>query len=90
MEEKICKHYKKCGGCQLDLTYEQQLEYKQKVEQRYLGKFGKILPIIPMYYPYYYRNKVQAAFAYDQRNHRIISGVYQANSKKIVSVDSCF
>lgn len=89
MEEKVCKHYKKCGGCQLDLPYEQQLSYKQAAEQRMLGKFCKIEPIIGMYYPYHYRNKVQAAFGYDQRRHQIISGVYQSSSHKIVSVDSC-
>lgn len=89
MEEKVCKHYKKCGGCQLDLPYAQQLQYKQNLVQRLLGKYGKIEPIIGMYYPYYYRNKVQAAFAYDQRRHQIISGVYQSSSHKIVCVDSC-
>lgn len=89
MEHIVCKHYKKCGGCQLDLPYDQQLSFKQATEQRLLGKFCKIEPIIGMYYPYHYRNKVQAAFAYDQRRHQIISGVYQSSSHKIVSVDSC-
>lgn len=87
MPEKKCKFYKKCGGCQLDMPYEDQLEYKMKLEQRLLGKFGSIEPIIGMYYPYHYRNKVQAAF--EKRNNQIISGVYQSNSHKIVPVDSC-
>ena len=89
MENKVCKHYKKCGGCQLDLPYEEQLQYKQKLEEKYLSKFGKIEPIIGMYYPYHYRNKVQAAFGYDKRAGKIISGVYQSNSHKIINVDSC-
>ena len=89
MEEKVCKHYKKCGGCQLDMAYEEQLKYKQRLEQRLLGKFGHVEPIIGMYYPYHYRNKVQAAFAFDKRQNKIISGVFQSNSHKIVSVDSC-
>lgn len=89
MEQMTCKHYKKCGGCQLDMPYEGQLEYKQKLEQRLLGKFATIEPIIGMYYPYHYRNKVQAAFGYDKRAGKIISGVYQSNSHRIVSVDSC-
>ena len=89
MEEKVCKHYKKCGGCQLDMPYPQQLVYKQNLEQRLLGKFCKIEPIIGMYYPYHYRNKVQAAFGFDQRRKQIISGVYQSSSHKIVCVDSC-
>ncbi|MBQ0136023.1 MAG: 23S rRNA (uracil(1939)-C(5))-methyltransferase RlmD, partial [Oscillospiraceae bacterium] len=80
---------KKCGGCQLDTSYAEQLEFKMRLEQKLLGKFGKIEPIIGMYYPYHYRNKVQAAFAYDKRAGRVISGVYQSNSHKIVNVDSC-
>ena len=89
MEYTVCKHYKKCGGCQLSMPYEEQLEYKQKLEYRLLGKFCKVEKIIGMYYPYHYRNKVQAAFAYDKRRKMIISGVYQSSSHKIVSVDSC-
>ena len=89
MQKKKCKFYKKCGGCQLDMPYEDQLEYKMRLEHKYLGKFGSIEPIIGMYYPYHYRMKVQAAFAKDQRTNRIISGVYQSNSHKIVPVDSC-
>ena len=35
-----CPLYKKCGGCQLqNLTYEQQLRYKQVKCIRLLGKF---------------------------------------------------
>lgn len=89
MENKVCKHYKKCGGCQLDLPYDEQLQYKQRLEEKYLSKFCKIEPIIGMYYPYHYRNKVQAAFGYDKRAGKIISGVYQSNSHKIINVDSC-
>ncbi len=89
MEMKVCKHYKKCGGCQLDMPYEEQLEYKMRLEHKLLSQFGKIEPIIGMYYPYHYRNKVQAAFGYDKRAGKIISGVYQSGSHKIVSVDSC-
>ncbi len=89
MQEKKCKFYKKCGGCQLDMPYGDQLEYKMKLEQKLLGKFSKIEPIIGMYYPYHYRMKVQAAFTKDQRTGKIISGVYQSNSHKIVPVESC-
>lgn len=89
MEQMTCKHYKKCGGCQLNMPYDGQLEYKQRLEQKLLGRFASIEPIIGMYYPYHYRNKVQAAFGYDRRGGKIISGVYQSNSHRIVSVDSC-
>lgn len=84
-----CPLYKKCGGCQLqNLTYEQQLRYKQVKCIRLLGKFCRVGEIIGMETPYHYRNKVQAAFALD-RHSNIISGVYQSSSHKIVPVTVC-
>ncbi len=63
-EEKKCPLYKKCGGCQLqNLSYAQQLSFKQRKVDRLLGEFKKPEPIIGMDDPYHYRNKVQAAFA---------------------------
>ncbi len=84
-----CPVAKRCGGCQLqNLTYAEQLRYKQAKCIRLLGKFCKISPIIGMEEPYHYRNKVQAAFTQDRRGN-IISGVYQAASHKIVPVEDC-
>lgn len=84
-----CPVYKKCGGCQLqNMDYKSQLEWKQRLCIRLLGEFGNVKPIIGMDDPYHYRNKVQAAFAMD-RSRRIISGIYQSSTHKIVSVDSC-
>ena len=84
-----CPLYKKCGGCQLqNLTYGQQLRYKQVKCIRLLGKFCRVGEIIGMENPYHYRNKVQAAFALD-RHSNIISGVYQSSSHKIVPVTVC-
>ena len=85
-----CPVYRKCGGCQLqNLSYPRQLAWKQDRCQKLLGKFGKVSPILGMETPYHYRNKVQAAFAYDKRRGRIVSGVYQSSTHKIVPVDSC-
>ncbi len=53
-----------------------------------LGKFGKVDKIIGMQDPLHYRNKVQAAFG-RTRSGKIISGVYQSSSHRIVNVDSC-
>jgi len=44
--------------------------------------------MIGMADPYYYRNKVHAVFHTDKSG-KIISGVYEPNSHKVVSVDSC-
>ncbi len=84
-----CPVYKKCGGCQLqNLTYNEQLALKQKKVSKLLSRFCKVKPIIGMENPYHYRNKVQAAFR-TERNGKIVSGVYQSGSHRIVSVDDC-
>ena len=88
-EEKKCPLYKKCGGCQLqNLSYAEQLKFKQRKVEKLLGEFAHVEPIIGMDEPYHYRNKVQAAFA-TARNGKIISGVYQSGTHSIVCVDSC-
>ena len=38
--------------------------------------------------PYYYRNKVHAAFGRDRKGN-VISGIYEEKSHRIVSVDDC-
>lgn len=84
-----CKVYRKCGGCQLqNMTYERQLTFKQNKVKQLLGQFCHVEPIIGMKHPYHYRNKVQAAFTRD-RNGRIISGVYQSSTHRVVSVTKC-
>ncbi len=84
-----CPLAKKCGGCQLqNMTYERQLKWKQARCEILLKKFGKVEKIIGMDKPYHYRNKVQAAFG-RTKSGKIISGVYQSGSHRIVSVDSC-
>ena len=83
-----CPLYKKCGGCQLqNMSYKEQLSFKQVKCIKALGKFGHVEEIIGMENPVHYRNKVQAAF----KNFRgkIISGVYQSASHRIVPVTEC-
>ncbi len=84
-----CPLSKKCGGCQLqNMSYEQQLRYKQEKVISLLGRYHRVSPIVGMDFPYHYRNKVQAAFALTRR-HEILSGVYQSSTHRIVKVDSC-
>ena len=84
-----CPLAKKCGGCQLqNMTYDRQLKWKQARCEILLKKFGKVSKIMGMEEPYHYRNKVQAAFG-RTKSGKIISGVYQSGSHRIVSVDSC-
>lgn len=88
-DEYICPHAKKCGGCQLwNLSYEEQLKFKQAKVRRLLSCFGRVSPILGAKNPFHYRNKVQAAFG-RTRGGEIISGVYQSSTHKIVKTDSC-
>lgn len=84
-----CKAAKKCGGCQYQgISYEEQLQKKQKQVGKLLGKYGRISPIIGMENPYFYRNKVHAAFGRDRRGN-VISGIYENNTHRIVQVEEC-
>lgn len=83
-----CPYRKKCGGCQLlNLSYEEQLSHKMSQEIRSLGKFCKVSEIIGMDEPYHYRNKSQYAFG--NLGGKIISGIYQSSTHKIVDVEKC-
>lgn len=89
MNEQVCPLYKKCGGCQMmNLSYAEQLAWKEKQVRILLDKYGKVSPIIGMDDPYHYRNKVQAAFK-PLRDGRVISGVYQSGTHRVVPVDLC-
>lgn len=90
MSQDSCPVYRKCGGCQLqNMDYQKQLQWKQRRCEQLLGSFAKVRPILGMEPPYHYRNKVQAAFAWDKRGGRIISGVYQSGTHWVVPVDKC-
>ena len=90
-EQKIsfCPVAGKCGGCQLqNMSYERQLGFKETKVVKLLGKYYHVEKIIGMEHPYHYRNKVQAAFG-STRGGKIISGVYQSKSHRIVCIDHC-
>lgn len=86
--ERRCSCFKRCGGCQLDMTYKQQLEWKQSKAQRMLSRFCKVQDIIAMEQPYNYRNKVQTVYRRTSSG-RLISGVYQSSSRSVTAVDDC-
>lgn len=90
-EQKIsfCPVAGKCGGCQLqNMTYERQLLFKKAKVVKLLGKYCHVDEIIGMEHPFHYRNKVQAAFG-STRGGKIVSGVYQSKSHRIVCIDRC-
>ena len=83
-----CKVAQYCGGCQLQhLSYQQQLQLKQKKMDELFKKIHAVNPIIGMEDPYRYRNKVQVAFGYDRG--RVLCGNYVVSTHKIVDVKDC-
>lgn len=89
LEKLNCPVSDKCGGCQLQhFSYEKQLLEKQEQVNALLEKFCKVENIIGMNNPYYYRNKVHAAFDTDKKGN-VVSGVYEAGSHRVVPIDSC-
>ena len=83
-----CSVYKKCGGCQLqNMTYEEQLHFKEVKVIGLLGEYGHVHDISGMYYPLHYRNKVSAAFA--DAGGKAVSGIWQSSTGRIVKNDQC-
>ena len=83
-----CPYAKKCGACTLqNLPYEDQLKLKQAGLVRLLGRFGRVERIVGMKDPLHYRNKVQAAFR--SKSGKVVSGVYQSGSRRIIEVEDC-
>ncbi len=72
----------------MNMTYPEQLRFKQAKVQKLLSGFHKVNPIIGMENPFHYRNKVQAAFG-RTRGGEIISGVYQSSTHNIVKTEKC-
>ncbi len=84
-----CPVSEKCGGCvYLNMTYEKQLEKKEQQIKELLKGICPVKPITGMEHPYHYRNKVNAAFQY-QKGGRIVSGIYQEGTHRVINVDSC-
>ena len=82
-----CPAYKKCGGCQLDVTYKQQLSYKQRTVIKLLGRYCRVSPILGMDDPLHYRCKVSNAFGFSRG--QVITGVWQASAGKIAKIEHC-
>ena len=96
--EPRCPISKRCGGCQLQaLSYEKQLEYKERKVYNNLVRIGGIKvdrlseifePIIGMDEPYRYRNKAQYPVGRDKCGN-IVAGFYASHSHEIVESMDC-
>lgn len=88
MAESICRCFKRCGGCQLAMSYEEQIAYKNQKAKRLLSRFARVLPIIPAEDPYRYRNKVQTVYK-TARSGEIVSGVFRSSDKGMTVIEDC-
>ena len=83
-----CPIYKKCSGCALrNMSYEEQLRFKQVKTERLMGKLCRPDKIIGMADPEGYRHKVQAA--YDFKNGKAVFGVYQSATGGVAAAEHC-
>jgi 23S rRNA (uracil1939-C5)-methyltransferase len=81
--EPRCQHFGECGGCLLqNLDYSKQIEYKGLQVQELLERVGgfrqfELLPTLPSFDIYYYRNKMEFSFARDRwlSSSEIASGI---------------
>ncbi|WP_373217198.1 23S rRNA (uracil(1939)-C(5))-methyltransferase RlmD [Ruminococcus sp. 5_1_39BFAA] len=92
--EPECAFARQCGGCQLQaLSYEKQLEFKEKKVRGHLERIGGFTdlpmePIIGMEKPYRYRNKAQFPVGRG-KDGRIITGFYAGRTHSIIENRDC-
>lgn len=86
--ETTCRLFKRCGGCQLSMSYEEQLLWKQERVERRFSRFIKPDTIIGMEKPFHYRNKTTAVVR-EQGRGRLLSGVFQSSTNSVVATDDC-
>ena len=67
--DPVCEHFGTCGGCKWqNMSYENQLFYKQKEVENNLTRIGhielpEITPILGSENQYFYRNKMEFSFS---------------------------
>ena len=93
-----CPVARQCGGCQIqELSYEEQLRFKEKKVRQNLERIGgfspefidKVMePVCGMEEPFYYRNKAQFPFGTDKEGH-IITGFYAGRTHQIIPNKEC-
>lgn len=93
-----CSVARQCGGCQIqELSYEAQLEFKNKKVRGNLERIGGFSPelldeimepICGMEKPFYYRNKAQFPIGTDKEG-RIVTGFYARRTHQIIPNTDC-
>lgn len=83
-----CEHFYLCGGCSFwNMTYEEELLYKQRAVEDCIKRIGKldaeILPVKGAKNIRHYRNKAQFPVSSDG------IGIYAKKSHRVVNINSC-
>ena len=96
--EPSCAFHRQCGGCQLQtISYEKQLEYKEKKIRDNLVRIGgfdpdwvqeHMEPIIGMEEPLRYRNKAQYPVGTNKEG-QLITGFYAGRTHSIIANTNC-
>jgi len=92
--EPKCPYYRQCGGCQIQaLSYEKQLEFKERKVRNNLERIGGFTeipmePIVGMEEPFHYRNKAQFPVGTDKDGH-IVTGFYAGRTHTIIPNRDC-
>lgn len=93
-----CPVARQCGGCQIqELSYEAQLEFKNRKVRGNLERIGGFSPelldevmepICGMDEPFYYRNKAQFPIGTDKEG-KIVTGFYAGRTHQIIPNTDC-
>ncbi|RMG65101.1 MAG: 23S rRNA (uracil(1939)-C(5))-methyltransferase RlmD [Calditrichaeota bacterium] len=88
-----CRYFEDCGGCHLQhLAYPEQLRFKRQIVQRHFLEHPGLRPVTihpveGMPNPFYYRNKCQMPFRFQEG--QVVYGLYQAGTHQLVALDEC-
>jgi 23S rRNA (uracil1939-C5)-methyltransferase len=84
----FCQFSGRCNSCQLlNLSYEEQLKYKEKKCRTLLSPLCRVMPITPSPTVSGYRNKAQFVFKKEGRG--LISGIYKSGSHTMAALKRC-
>ena len=95
--EAPCPNARRCGGCQImEMSYEEQLRFKEQKVKNNLEKIGgfKGIPVLPVIgmevskVPIRYRNKMQFPIGKDKEGH-IVAGFYAGRTHSIIDTEDC-
>ena len=96
--EPRCIFARKCGGCQIqEMSYEEQLRFKEKKVRGNLARIGGLSdellaqvmePVVGMDEPFGYRNKAQFPIGTDKEGN-LVAGFYAGRTHSIIPNTGC-